>query len=222
MAEWYEEQDFDLNPFEQESRLIGNEESIEEISYALDAGNIIILEGADGSGKTRLLKEMSILKDALLIDSKEASEDIFKLLNRKRGFLSRIFWGELPKGTNLLIDNAESLSKQDIERLKYLYDHDFVKSIVLAVRERNGLEMSEGMKHRVNKTLEIGSLSDYEAVQLFREKVGYELLPDRVVKEVYRLSDKNIKKFLANCEVLLKLRRKDIQPEEVGKLLKGA
>ncbi len=220
--EWYEEQDFDANPLEQETRLIGNEELTEEIGYGLDAGNILVLEGEEGLGKTRLLKEMSILKDAALIDCREVpEEDIIEVFRKKKGFILSLFSkSELPKNVSLLLDNAESLSRQNLERLKYLYDHNFVKALVLAVRDKNGFAPSEGMEQRISRVLKMGHLSDYEAVQLFREKIGYELLPDKVVKEAYKLSDKNIKKFLANCERLLKLKRKDIQPEEVAKLLK--
>ncbi|MBI5871519.1 hypothetical protein HZB88_00340 [archaeon] len=182
MAEWYEEQDFDANPLEQETRLIGNEGLVEEIEYALDAGNIIILEGEAGAGKTRLLKEIVVLKGAELIDCKGSSEDIIDILKKKKGVFARLFSNQLPRNASLLLDNAECLSARNIEKLKYLYDHN---------------------------------------LQLFREKIGYELLPDKVIKEAYRLSDKNVKKFLANCESLLKLKRKDIQAEDVAKFLKG-
>jgi len=53
--EWYEEMDFDSNPFERETKLVGFEDLLEEMLYAIVSGNMIFIEGETGSGKTLIL-----------------------------------------------------------------------------------------------------------------------------------------------------------------------
>jgi len=54
--EWYEELDFDENPFAVDSKYVGNEDLLEEVFYSIVSGNIIIIEGGKGTGKTRVMK----------------------------------------------------------------------------------------------------------------------------------------------------------------------
>ena len=56
--EWYEELDFDENPLEIETRYVGNEVLLDEVFYSIISGNILVIEGEKGSGKTRVLKEV--------------------------------------------------------------------------------------------------------------------------------------------------------------------
>ena len=55
---WYEELNFKSNPFslDKESELIGYDDVIDEIIYAIESGNMLFIEALDGHGKTSLLK----------------------------------------------------------------------------------------------------------------------------------------------------------------------
>ena len=56
--EWYEELDYDENPFEVNTRMVGQENLLDEAYYTIMSGNILVIEGEEGTGKTKLLREV--------------------------------------------------------------------------------------------------------------------------------------------------------------------
>jgi len=81
--------------------------------------------------------------------------------------------------------------------------------------------LSPSLVQRVWEKMKISALTDYEAVQVVRERVGNDILTDRVIKEVYKQSDKNMRKFMTNCEIICQafIDNKDIKEEDVKNIL---
>lgn len=225
MTNWYEELDYDENPFSIEGSTFGFENLISELDYAVHAGNIVILEGEEGTGKTKLLKEIirkySGFRRVAYVDcaTLDKEPNIELLLKKRNGLFGRMF-NVKPKNMILLLDNVDRLSEKNCERIKYYYDQNYIKSLVFSSKTGLALKCSDSVKQRINKTLKMKPLSDYEAVQLVREKVG-DLLSDHLVKEVYALSGRNIKKFLQNCEKVsaVALKQKQISTEELQNII---
>ena len=225
--EWYEELDFDENPLKKsDTKFIGNEEVLKEAYYSIVSGNILIIEGGEGTGKTKLLKEV-IRKfggrgrvayiSAKALDRELNIEDV---LVKKNGLLGMLF-KKYPKNMILLLDDVEYLSARNMERLKYSFDSNHLRAVLITTRNTEKMHLSESMKQRVRKMISMHPLSEFEAVQLFREKVGDIILTDRLIKVTYQLSNKNTQKFLNNCEQVCTayVANKNLTEDDVRKLL---
>lgn len=224
--EWYEEIEFDENPFKQESKLIGFEDVVNELNYAIVSGSMIFIEGERGSGKTKLLKE-AIRKfgghgKIIYVNGRELHTElnVERLLKNRHGVLGRVF-NQKPKGMILLLDDVEHISKRNCERIKYYFDQNYLRSVVFASKSLADAGLSDSVKQRLWKVLRLHELTNYEAVQLVRTKVGNDMLNDRAIKEIFRLSDRNPKKFLENCEKVCKVaaKNKSLTEEDVQAIL---
>ncbi len=225
--EWYEEMDFDSNPFERETKLVGFEDLLEEMLYAIVSGNMIFIEGETGSGKTKLLKE-AIERfgghgKVIYVNCKKIHKDlnIERLLKDRYGWLATVILNKKPKNMILLLDEVEHLSRKNSERIKYYFDQNYLRAVVFSGNSMDNAGLSDSLRHRIHKKLMIKNLSDYEAVQLVREKIGNELMSDRIIKHIYKISNRNIKTFLDNCEKVCKVagKNKDLKEEDVDKIM---
>ncbi|MFH0752624.1 MAG: AAA family ATPase [archaeon] len=225
MSEWYEELDYDENPFTIEGQTYGFENLINELDYAVHAGNMLLVEGEEGTGKTKLLREMikkyGGFRKIAYVDCKKLEQDpnIELLLKKRNGVIGRLF-NIKPKNMIVLLDDIDQLSEKNCERIKYFYDQNFIRSVIFSSKTNMGLKCSDSVRQRISKTVKMKPLSDYEAVQLVREKVG-DLLSDHLIKEVYTLSNRNLKTFLNNCEKVsaVALKQKQISTEELRKIM---
>lgn len=222
--EWYEELDFDENPFNMDSKFIGNEETLEELFYTIMSGNIVIIEGKSGSGKTRLMKE--VIKKfggkgkIAYIDCKtiDTELNIESIIQKKKGWFRKN-----PKNMILLLDNVNHITEKNMERIKYYFDQNYIRAAILATEDQENLTLSPSLKQRIWKYISISSLTDYEAVQVIREKLGSDTLSDRMIKEVYKESGKNMKKFMENSELVCRayIENKEIKEEDVKRILES-
>tara|TARA_Y100000310_G_C20433113_1_gene692444 strand:- start:171 stop:863 length:693 start_codon:yes stop_codon:yes gene_type:complete len=224
--EWYEELDYDENPFEVNTRMVGQENLLDEAYYTIMSGNILVIEGEEGTGKTKLLREV-IRKfggkgKVVYLNSKQIEKElnIEDTVVKKSGFMGWLF-KKYPKNMILLLDDVENLSEKNNERIKYLFDMNHLKAVIFATKNPNKLNFTESLFQRIRKNMQVETLSDYEAVQVIREKVGNNCLNDRIIKEVYHQSDKNMKKFLENAEMVCKayVDNKEISEKDVGNIL---
>jgi predicted AAA+ superfamily ATPase len=228
--EWYEELDFDENPLYLDSKFIGNEVLLEEAFYSVVSGNILVIQGELGSGKTKILKEVikrfgGFGKVAYVNCEKVQKElNVEDIVKKKGGFFSALFKKD-PKNMILLLDNVENLSLRNLERIKYYFDRGYLQSVIFATSDFSNLNLSDSLKQRVRKVIKIGRLSDYEAVQIVRDRIGKELLSDRVIKEAYKQSGGNVKDFLNNCEEVCKIhlhdKTKELTEKDVQNILTG-
>ncbi|MDP3918453.1 MAG: ATP-binding protein [Nanoarchaeota archaeon] len=224
--EWYEELDFDENPLNTETRYIGNEIVLDEVFYSIVSNNILIIQGNQGSGKTKILKEVikkygGFGKVAFINCKKLEKElNIENVIKNQNGLIGRLL-NKDPKNMILLLDDVENLTERNMERIKYYFDRNYLRSVIITTTDLESLNLNESIKQRVRKIITLKSLSDYEAVQVARDKLGENLLNDRIIKTTYHESDKNMKKFLNNCELVCKayIANKDIKEEDVRKII---
>lgn len=224
--EWYEELDFDENPLLKETRCVGNDEILKEAYYSIISGNILVLEGEEGSGRTRILKE--VIKKfggygkVAYVNAKDLAKElnIEDVLRKKNGLLGWLF-KRYPKDMILLLDDVEHISSRNMERIKYFFDSNHLRSVIITTKSFEKLRLHESLKQRIRKVIQLHPLSEYEAVQVFRDKLGDKMLGDRAIKVAYQLSSKNIQKFLKNCEHVCKayVANRNLNEDDVRKLL---
>ncbi len=223
--EWYEELDFDENPLKNETKFVGNEEALKEAYYSIISGNILVIESGEGSGKTKILKEV-IRKFGghgrvayVCAKALDRELNIEQILIKKNGLLGMLFKKD-PKNMILLLDDVEYLNAKNLERIKYYFDSNHLRAVIITTKSFEKLHLSESMKQRIRKVITLHSVSEFEAVQIFRDKMGETILSDRIIKVVYQLSNKNIQKFLNNCEQVCKayVANKNLTEDDVRKL----
>lgn len=214
--EWYEKFDFEENPFSIDSRenhdkLIDMEEYIEEMYYRINSGSMLVIEGAEGSGKTTMLmiaaKKFGGFKNVVYVDCEilDKNLNITHVLQERYGFIGRLL-NKKPKNMILLLDNVNYLSKQNTERIKYYFDQNYIKSIVFTTEKYSSVKFSESLRDRIGKRLiKLPRLTQDMAVEIIMSRIeSKDMLNDEIIKKIFK-SSKNLKELLQNCEETAKL-----------------
>jgi Cdc6-like AAA superfamily ATPase len=179
------------------SGLIGRKEEKAEVVYRIASGNMLLIEGDKGVGKTALLKY---------------AIDNFKGLGKvvyidvgtfgKRVNIADLLSGR-PKGMILLIDNIEYLSESNNKRIKYFYDQDDIKSVVFATGDSKAISFTPAIRSRIGRNvLKLEALSKGEVLKIGRDRLNEDvMISDKVLDELYKES-KDLRRFLLNCDLL--------------------
>jgi hypothetical protein len=214
MNVWFRELGFFNNPFSIKpaifsDKVVGYEEVVDEISYGILNKKMLFLEGEYGEGKSTILKRLvndfGGKKQVIYYSCNrvESRLNVKKLLNGRYGF-----WGKLfdlkPKDMILLLDEAQELCKKDYSKLYSYFQEGYIKSIVFVGKEFDKKEIDEKIVELM-KEVKLRKLSDDEAVKVVRRRIGsLPLLSDEVIKNVFNMSDNNIRVMLKNLESLCK------------------
>lgn len=206
---WWKKIDLEENPFSSEdSEPYGLDKVIEETVYRVESGSIIFIEGQKSMGKTSLLK--SLIKRfkgkgrVIYVDASKIDRDINieRLMKARYGFFGRLF-GFTPKDMILLVDNVQLLSKKNEERIKFYFDNNYLRSAVFTGESYSKANLPRGLRERIgSRVVKLVPLSEEEAVEAVRSRIGSKLMSREIIKKIYKLSGKNMVKFLQNCNEL--------------------
>lgn len=211
---WYTEYGYKNNPvesdpFKTKEDPLGYETEINELLYNIEAGNSVIIEGPENSGKTLLLSKVIERfggnGDLIYVDSNHMNKrlDIESLILGNEGFLRRTF-KKKPKGMILLLDNILDLPLKTYELLQYYYDQDYLKSIIFSTKSIKKLNLPESFLNRIGKRIiKTKALTMEEAVDLVLTRLDQDLISQDKLEKLYVISDKDLKKFLKNVERVL-------------------
>ncbi|MBT4174191.1 hypothetical protein HOC80_00920 [archaeon] len=211
---WFRELGFFNNPFSIKpaafhDKIIGNEDLVDELSYGVLNNKIMFLKASYGEGKTtvlkRLLNDFGGKKQVLYYSCNRMGKrlNIKKMLNGKYGFFGKMF-DIKPKDMVLLLDEAQELGKKDYEKVYSYFENGHFKSIVFVGTDFDTKELPEKVR-LAQQAHKVKSLTADEAVQFIRKRIGeLPLLPDEVIREVFKLSNNNVRELLKNCEELCK------------------
>ncbi|MBI2133544.1 orc1/cdc6 family replication initiation protein [Candidatus Woesearchaeota archaeon] len=202
---WYNNFDFDEDPFLSEGKLFAANDVLDEMKYRVESGSMVFLEGKEGFGKTAVLKCLIdvfggkgkiIYFDCGRIEKKVNIEDLMK---GRYGFFGRMF-GVKPKNMMLFLDNANFLSKKNCERIKYYFDNNFIKSVVFTGISYSRAHFSKSVRDRIGgRVIRLKGLSEDQAIGLVRERVpNTDIISDDMAKVIFRHSGGNVRKFLAD------------------------
>lgn len=211
--EWYEELDFDENPFSTNpkkfaNQLVGMETILEDVFYRVAAGSMVFIEGKKGSGKSSILwnvikkyrgKGKIIYFDCAQI---EKELNIERLLINKHGFIRGRILNKKPRGMILLLDNIEELSKRNSERVKYFFDQGYLLSVVFVGASYDKTKFSKSLKERIgSRVIRTMVLEFYQAVSLVRNRIGdLDIISDELIEDIFKSSGKDLFKFLQNLD----------------------
>jgi predicted AAA+ superfamily ATPase len=212
--EWYEELDFDENPFDTNpvkfsDKLVGIDEIFDELVYRIGAGSMVFVQGKKASGKTALLwnliRRFRGKGKVIYVDCQELESElnIEELLVKRHGLIGSIFKVK-PKGMILLLDNVSELSKRNMERVKYFFDEGYIHSAVFTGQDYVAVGFSKSLKDRIGKrVLTLKELEPFQAVSAARGRIGdNEIISDELIETVFARSNRSLVTFLENLESL--------------------
>lgn len=209
--EWYEDLGFEENPFvdTENTTLIGYDDIIQEINYRIAAGDILFIEGEEGTGKTALLKRVIARFKGrgkiIYLDGKKIEENInlTETIRNSRGFWQKLI-GKEPENLILLMDDVEKLTMKNSERIKYFYDQNYVRAVIFTGKNYKTTEFTESLRERISKVIKLKEPSEEDAVEIVRARLNHsQALPEEIIREIYKKSNGNIKTVMENCSKIL-------------------
>ncbi|MFH1331666.1 MAG: AAA family ATPase [archaeon] len=232
--EWYEELDLDQDPFTdtEDTPLIGYEDTIQEIFYRIAAGDMLFIEGKEGSGKTALLRRIIARfrgrGKIIYLDGKKLDKNvnIGETLEKSVGFWNKLL-GKQPSNMILLMDDVEEITKKNSERIKYYYDQNQIRAVIFTGTNYRTLNFSESLKDRVSKVIKIKELAEDDSVEIVKARLqNRDVMPEDIIRDLYKKSNKNIKTLMGYCSKVLDLtirqkKEKKVTKEHVNEAISG-
>jgi Cdc6-like AAA superfamily ATPase len=180
---------------------------IEDILYRIESGSMLVIEGKPGTGKTSLLmvaaKKFGGKKNVAYVDCNILNKDlnITYILQDRYGMMGRLL-NKKPKNMILLLDNVQTLSKKNTERLKFYFDQNYIKSIIFTTERYGKSNFSESLMDRIGKrVIKIPEMEDYDALEMIRKRIGEsELFNEQIIKKLFKESGNSPKQLLQNCQ----------------------
>lgn len=189
--------------------LHGNDYIVDELTYRVQAGDMVFIEGAPGTGKTRLLFEIirkfGSKRQVVYLDCKniKSTVDIKKLLLDRYGSWNRIL-KKLPTKMIVLLDNINQLDYKNCERAKYYFDQNNIQSIIFTAEDRHTVQFSESLWQRIGKRIiQIPALSERGYKEIIEDRIGRDNINAKAIKQIVSLSNNNIKILLDNTRDIL-------------------
>ena len=217
---WFEKLGYEENPLVikplKDEEIVGFEDKIGELLDSLDKGAFWILNGAYGTGKSSILKqiiEMFIGQGRLVyysLNRVDRSVDFVSLLKKRASFFKRLF-GIMPKNAILLLDEAERITAKDCDNLMELYGKGVLKSVVFVSTSMEKLKLSDEIKKLVGENVfETSDLKDEDALKFIRNRLeDLDYIDDKQLIEIFHKSDRNPRRFLENVEDVLRVAVED-------------
>lgn len=208
---WFQQLGFSKNPFSIKpavfgNKLVGYDHVIEDLFYRIDAGGMVFVDGELGTGKTSLLKLITSryggLKRVMYFSCVHIkNSDLNEILFERIGFWRRLF-GVKPKGMIILLDEVNELSPENVEKIKYFFDEDTIKSTVFTGVDYDKVGFSPSVRERINRSvIRLDNLHKEDAIKIVRNRIGkHPILTDDLITEIFKLSKGNPRKLLYNCE----------------------
>ncbi len=223
----YESNPFELDPFKSDFTLINHIKLMDDLLYLVASGNILVLEGDDGSGKTMFLKQiierLGGKKKICYVDGRRVKKelDIEQLLNNAQKSLLNSVINKKPKELILLLDNVDTLSARNCEKIKYYFDQNYIKSVVFTSTNYSALDISDSLRNRIlNNVIVMPPMNSFEALRIVRERFSdHFFLSDEVILRLFKLSKENIKLTLQNCDAICQFVVKEGRGEVLPKYL---
>lgn len=204
---WYKELGFYNNPFSIKPGafhdfLFGHEAAVMKLEANILNKKHSYIAGDYGEGKTqvlkRLLNDFGGRKKVAYYNPSSSSFDVEGLLKKRYGFFGRLF-GLMPKDVVLLIDEAHTMPKPELQKLEEFTREGNIKSVVFVGKKFDKANLPDFLKD--TEHFQLKKISSEEALRLVRKRVGdLHLLSDTAIKKIAECSDYNPRLLLKNCE----------------------
>ncbi len=133
-------------------------EIIRKVIYHAVAGNMVLLEG-EGKMKKAVLKDAirEIRKNwkVIYVGKKHGDKwEIEELLLGSNGFFKGIIFGVMPRERVLVINTPEAISSKNLDRIRYFYDENNLKSVIIATEDASIInKFPEALKNRIGNRI---------------------------------------------------------------------
>ena len=204
----YYENPFVLSPFKEDTPLVGQTKHLEDALYYIKSGSIIFIQGAEGTGKTKFLRQL--MKDfrgrIIYVNAAKLTKtlNIEELLRGKNGVKGRLF-GKKPKDMILCLDNIDELSLVNLERLKFFFDQGYLQSIICTGKSFKKVGFPPSLAQRIGqRIIKLTPMTENQAVELALKRLDEEaeaadpIISASFIKKIFAASKKNPKHFLIN------------------------
>jgi len=188
------------------SKLIGVEDLVDELTYRVQAGSMVFLEAKKGGGKTAVLDEIinrfKGKKRVIYIDcSKVKKLNIEEIMQKRYGLMGRLL-RITPSNMVLLVDNVKELSPRNIERLKFFFDNNYASTVFFTGESYARSKLPKSLKDRIGqRVVKIPRPSPDEAVEIARIRF-LNRLEEQLIKKVYK-SATSVGDFVEKCAKLV-------------------
>lgn len=191
-----------VNPLKTKANLLRREEELEDAKYYSNSGCMFVIQGLNGSGKTyfskMLVKELKKNTRIIFIDAKKINkqDDIEQIIIKSGPFFDKLR-NKKPKGSLLIIDHAEALTRKSYEKIKYYYDEDYIKSVGLVINKYGDVEVHPSIKSRIGgRIISIRPLTKNEVFEIYKELVEFPQLSIYNLEEVFEKNNRKIRETL--------------------------
>lgn len=174
---WYKIRGFDVDPFsiEPSNFIIGLDQQIENIKTYVNSGNVCMLFGSIGSGKTTVSKVLSddlksnyhiaYINGDLIIDNQK--------LNIDNAVKKPLLASLLNKKTFLIVDEAQNLHQENLIKLKGLWDTRAIHSILFIQIEPKLENAPESFRNRIGqRAIQTEFLTQQQMMELIKKRIG--------------------------------------------------
>ena len=206
---WYKKIGFNSNPFSMKPAAFQPDVVAYDLEYIydkLESAEILFIEGEYGTGKTTILKSIiSKFKEdnKIVYYSFNAGRNfnLLGLLNGANSFLRR-FTGLKHRNIILLLDEVHTMTKSQAKEILKYYQNGVLQSVVFVTHDYNCVTLPEDLQlYLEGNVIKTVPLSQNEAIELVENRIReIDLFSKKILKRIFELSDKNPRRFLANCE----------------------
>lgn len=206
---WYKKLGFHNNPFSIKPAAFQRDMVAYDLEYIfekIDNAEMIFIEGEYGTGKTTILKNIINYfrgRHKIIYYSFNSGKEfnLKKLIHGANSFLRRVT-GINERDMVLLLDEVESMTKKQADSVLKYYQSGILQTVVFVNPDYQKVSFPEDLKlYLGDNVICTVELNLDEATELIQERIGdIDLFPKKIIKQIFDLSKKNPRRFLAYCE----------------------
>ncbi|MGC9079520.1 MAG: AAA family ATPase, partial [Nanopusillaceae archaeon] len=206
---WWHKYGFIRNPLDirPNEDLVGVDDIVKKVKYAIRNGEIFLLYGPIGSGKTSLAfkikKDLSEEYNVIYING-EYEKDIDKKIEEESyiKFLFFKFKNKLP--IVLILDEFYNFPEEISKKLKYMYDNGIVYSIMLIQPSPQIMNATVSFLNRLYEKIEMHFPSEDDIINLINKKLKNKIVFDEnFLRNIIRKNNNNVRSIFIELNNIL-------------------
>ncbi|MCF7861233.1 hypothetical protein K9M79_03220 [Candidatus Woesearchaeota archaeon] len=201
---------------------------LDDLLYHVNAGSLIFIKGK--TGKTfvlyQIIRKFRGSRKVVYLDCKtlKKSLNIEDLLFEKYGSIGKLLKIR-PKNMVVLLDNIKYLSERNAERVKFLFDHSYIRSVVFTAQTASGLKLTESIMHRMgNRTFETPKVESNDLLQIANKYCSVDAIKSKdALSSIFKRGGYSLSNFKKNLLLINKYAKKkgtELQLQEYLKIIK--
>jgi replication-associated recombination protein RarA len=208
---WWKKYGFSKNPLDirPNEDLVGVDDIIKKVKDSIINGEIFLLYGPIGSGKTSLAfkikRDLSDRYNVIYINGEyERDKDLEEIIekNKYNKFLFFKFENKLP--IVLILDEYYNFPEDVSKKLKYLYDNRIVYSIMLIQPSPQIMNATLSFLNRLYRKIEMKFPPEDEILKLINKKLKGKInIDERILRNLIRKNNNNIRQIFIELSNLL-------------------